>query len=135
MRNSLAPVTEHQFLPYYAKDKGIFVPVLFNAEEEAANDAVGDEDNDLLPMAKRRKTTNQHTCREEVRAAIGKYTAHHGPAAAVRHFTRQLCWNVSESTVRKFHDLYKVELQCHECTWLPIAQLKPHNRVKGVILD
>ncbi|XP_062521821.1 uncharacterized protein LOC134196634 [Corticium candelabrum] len=107
------------------KDKSVFVPIPFNAEEEAANDAVGDEDNDLLALrAKRRKTTSQHTYSEEVRAAIGKYTAHHGPAAAVRDFTRQLRWNVPESTVRKFRDLYKVELQRHECTWLPIAQFK-----------
>ena len=106
------------------KGKGIFVPVPFNAEEEAVNDAVGDKANDLLATAKRRKTTSQHAYSEEVRAAIGKYTAHHGPAAAVRHFTRQLRWNVPESTVRKFRDLYKVELQHHECAWLPIAQFK-----------
>ena len=97
-------------------DKGIFVPVPVNVEEEAANDAVGDEDNDLLAMAERRKTTSQHMYSEEVRAAIGKYAAHHGPAAAARHFTRQLRWNMPESTVRKFRDLCKVELQRQAAT-------------------
>ena len=33
------------------KDKGIFVHVPVNAEEEAANDAIGNEDDDLLATA------------------------------------------------------------------------------------
>ena len=32
------------------KDNGIFVSILFNAEEEAANDVVGDEARDLLAL-------------------------------------------------------------------------------------
>ncbi len=32
------------------KDNGIFVPIPFNAEEEAANDAVGDEARELLSL-------------------------------------------------------------------------------------
>ena len=32
------------------KDNGIFVAIPFNAEEEAANDAVGDEARDLLAL-------------------------------------------------------------------------------------
>ncbi len=32
------------------KDNGIFVPIPFNAEEEAANNAVGDEARDLLAL-------------------------------------------------------------------------------------
>ena len=101
------------------KDKGVFVSIPFNAEEEAVNDAVGDEVKYLLalrPNEERGQASTGHTYSEEVRAAIGKYTAHHGPAAAVRQFTRQLRWNVLESTVRKFRDLYKVELQRHKCT-------------------
>ena len=112
------------------KDKGIFVPVPVNAKEEATNDAIGDEDNDLPAMAKQRKMTSQHTYSEDVRASIGKYAAHHGPAAADRHFTRQLRWNVPKSTVRKFCDLYKVELKRHECTWLSIAQYKTAQELK-----
>ena len=76
---------------------------------------------------------------EEVRAAIGKYAAHHGPAATARHFTRQLRWNVCESTVRKFRDLYKVELQCQAATSMhhePIAvtTLPPRQHGRSLMI-
>ena len=121
------------------KEKSIFVPVPVNGEEEVANDAVGDENTDLLATAKRRNMTSQHMYSEEVRAAIGKYAAHHGHAAAARHFTRQLRWNVPESTVRKFRDLYKVELQRQAATSthhgpIAVTTLPPRQRGRSPML-
>ena len=48
------------------KDNGIFVPILFNAEDEAANDVVGDEAKDLLALRtnEERRQASTHTVRK-----------------------------------------------------------------------
>lgn len=50
------------------------------------------------------------------RADIGKYTAHHGPTAASRHFSKVCGHNLPKSTssLRKFGDA--VELKLHAST-------------------
>lgn len=52
-----------------------------------------------------------HTYDAQTRAQIGKYASHHGPQAAVRHFTRLRGHAVPESTARKFRDAYVAELK------------------------
>ena len=48
------------------KDNGIFVPIPFNAEEEATNVAVGDEARDLLALwtNKERRQASTRTVRK-----------------------------------------------------------------------
>jgi hypothetical protein len=46
----------------------------------------------------------QYTAAE--RALIGRYAVRHGNAAAVRHFTRTLGRDISESSVRGMRDKY-----------------------------
>jgi hypothetical protein len=50
------------------------------------------------------------------RAQIGRYAVRHGNAAAVRHFTRTLGRDISESSVRGMRDKYLGTVTCiHFC--------------------
>ena len=93
---------------------GVFLPVpsgegvLSTATVESANSCVGELASE--PPSKRGKVTQQ-TYDPKTRAQIGKYAAHHGPQAVVRHFSKLRGHSIPESTTRKFRDAYLAELK------------------------
>ena len=62
-------------------------------------------------VVRQQKTKLYHSYSSKQRADIGRYAAQHGPTAASRQFTKELGHPVTESTARKFRDLYCKELE------------------------
>ena len=97
-------------------DQGILLPApkegrpLPSQAVECGNLRVADLGSEIEPRAKRRKTI-LHAYSAETRAQIGKYASHHGPQAAVKHFSGICGYRVPESTVRKFRGAYLDELK------------------------
>ena len=102
-----------------SKDEGIFLPEPQEGGElpkeviESANAAVLALE---IPPPAKRKPTTQHVYDAKTRADIGKYAAHHGPTAAVKHFTKVCGHRIPESTARKFRDAYVAELKMQACS-------------------
>ena len=83
-------------------------------------------------VVRQQKTKLYHSYSSKQRADIGRYAAQHGPTAASRQFTKELGHPVTESTARKFRDLYCKELESsrkrHTESLPTIAELPPRKR-------
>lgn len=89
------------------------VPSLSEKELERTN---ADVKQALEGDNKGRGKYNEYT--SEVRAQIGKYAAEHGPAKAVRHFSKLLSSKLPETTARRLKSEYlrKLKVVAGECS-------------------
>ena len=59
----------------------------------------------------RAKWGSYHAFTDEIRAKIGRHALEHGNTCAVKHFTKELYFDIKESTVRNFKKAYIKKLQ------------------------
>ena len=95
------------------QDVGEFLPDPTESSSSISERSITLTNDEVRPLTEPKpkwRKTEQHTYCEKTRADIGKYPTTKKPAAAACMFTKRLGHPVPESTVRKFCNLYLIEL-------------------------